>query len=238
MNIVGFEFDRTKFPTVTSCEDWIRTNSQYDCSYLLNLKNFKLKAGYSRHMSDENRKVWNWYDVWAAKVLKIERPNAYICLIRRVGNECWGIQDIPIPLEATQEKRHKADLKKQKREINKREMAEKTKAKKRKTTADGKAEKDPAAPKKKTTRRKITKKQKEPNELSSPLGEALPELLTNAEKKELDDMVIEQNIVWANPQTWQNIPSTTSTGKTNFVPAPVFLNTSGNVISKEDSASI
>lgn len=129
MNICAVEFDRTKFDTTCACEDFIRGNN--DLSYLLDRKTFRLKSTVSRVISDESRQVWSWYDLWSCKVIKVERPHPYVVILRNVGSSSWDRTEIPMPLEITQEKRKKMELLRQKKEVHKKEIAEKAKLKRK-----------------------------------------------------------------------------------------------------------
>lgn len=166
MNVVGVEFDRTKYETTVECEDYL--NSFPDLMYLMERKTFRMKSTISRFMSDENRKIWSWYDLWQCKEIKVERPNAYVVILRRIGSDQWERSDTPIPLESTQEKRRKLDLLRQKREVNKKEAVEKLKTK-RKAQA---STKKPKKPKKAKT------------EASDPLADPNPALQALLKEKE------------------------------------------------------
>ena len=147
MNIVGVEFDRSKFDTTCACEEYLR--HQDDLSYLLDRKTFRLKSTISRFISDESRNIWSWYELWQCKGIKVERPIPYVVILRRIGDGHWDKTEIPIPLESTQEKRKKLELLRQKKEVHKKEVAEKMKLKRKKSSPSKEKQDKPKKKKKK-----------------------------------------------------------------------------------------
>lgn len=132
MDIVGIEFDRTKFDSPISCEQWMRTCVNSDIIHLLDRKIFKLKSSSCIFLTDEKRKVWSWYQIWDSKEFRVERPIVDVVVVRRTPQAgLWFPTDIPTPLQATQEKRQKLEYQRQKRELKRRETVAKLKLKKK-----------------------------------------------------------------------------------------------------------
>lgn len=132
MNIVAIEFDRAKFDSPISCERWMTANCGLHPEFkqLLDSKKFRLKAGTGQFISDEFRKVWGWYYLWDAKVLKIERPSTDVVMAKKNSTAgFWDHADVPTPLQSTQEKRQRLEFLRQKREFKRRDNAEKLKRK-------------------------------------------------------------------------------------------------------------
>jgi len=175
MEIVGIEFDRFKFDSPSVCENWMRSlSTNSDLQYVLNLKTFRLKSTPCVFLSDEKRKVWSWYNMWDCKQLTVARPNpnvVIICKISSVGR--WDATDVPVPLQATQEKRQKLELLRQKKEYKRREMIERAKSKRkasRKGASEGGKHKE-----------KRPRKKKEVVKAEAPLSPILPPSILEAE---------------------------------------------------------
>lgn len=137
MSIGAIEFDRTKFDSPVVCEQWMNTNSHTHTEFkqLLDSKKFRLKATTAKFISDEPRKVWGWYSLWDAKALRMDRPSIEVVMVRKIGSAgYWDHAEVPNPLPATQEKRQKLDFQRQKREVKRRDNAEKLKRKREEKT--------------------------------------------------------------------------------------------------------
>lgn len=137
MSIIGVEFDRTRFDTSLACENYMRQSSDHDLRALLNLKNFHVKSSTCIFLSGERRKAFTWYDLWANKKFSLHRPDAYVIYIREVPEAGkWDAAEIPVPLPATQEKKQKLELARQKREFKRQETANRLKEKRRREKKD------------------------------------------------------------------------------------------------------
>lgn len=150
MDVVGIEFDRVKFDSPGACEQWIRSQVNTDVLQLLDRKTFRLKSNMGRFISDESRKVWCWYNFWDSKILKVERPNSNVVIIKKSGAAgSWELGDLPVALPSTQEKRQKLELARQRREFKRRETIEKLKLKRKKIQMEKPAQKFSRIPRKK-----------------------------------------------------------------------------------------
>lgn len=129
MNPVVIELDLIQYPSVEDCKEWIKSDGRY--KGLLELKSFKLTKRTCTFMGNEKRKVWGWYAAVEAQMMKSERPNRYVYVMRDVGSDKWTEDDCPPLLPETRFKMNKKEEARQKRVIMARERSEAAKRKKK-----------------------------------------------------------------------------------------------------------
>jgi len=118
------EFDKERFPTPDSCKEWLSNSSEWN--HVPKLTDFKLKSRKQSQFltAERDRAVWTFsQDTWKYPHLSIDRPEVYVCIVKKQGTESFCPTDCP-PLKPTtlkkeQEKQLKLEKKKERHEAEK-----------------------------------------------------------------------------------------------------------------------